>query len=83
MTQDGKDVYAGVFNFYSERGLPLDVLFNIAIEQNWVPCWTSFYKEAIAAGMSHGRVLAKLEEAITDSFGQEYCQVVIRRLEAK
>jgi hypothetical protein len=80
VTSDGKKVYAGVFKFYSEKGLPLDILFSISIEQGWIPCWTSFYREARVSGMSHDRVLAKLEEALNDSYGLEYCSIVISKL---
>jgi len=81
VTPDGKKIYSGVFKFFSAHGLPLDVLFNLALEQNWMPCWVSFYKEAIAAGMNHKRVLAKLEEAIADSYGVELSKTVIEKLE--
>lgn len=71
VTEDGMKVYAGVYNFYSECGLPLDVLLNLSIEQKWVPCWTSFYLEAEAAGMKHDRIIAKIEEAILDSYNAQ------------
>ncbi len=79
-TEDGKKVYAGVYTFFSCYGLPLDVIFGIAKEQGWVPCWISFYKEAKLAGMSHDRVISKLEEALCDTFGLDYSNIVIDKL---
>jgi hypothetical protein len=80
-TVDGKMVVGGVYKLYETEGLPLDIIFTICIQKGWVPCWISLYKECLAAGMSHSRILSKLEEAIQDSFGKEYAVVVISKLD--
>lgn len=80
-TTDDKAVVAGVFSFYETHGLPLDVILNLCIEKNWMPCWTTLYTDMLKAGMKHTRILSKLEESISDSFGKAFCDVVILRLE--
>lgn len=79
-TTNDKILVAGVWKFYETHGLPLDVILNLCIEKNWMPCWTTLYKDMLSAGMKHGRILSKLEESISDSFGKAFCDVVIFRL---
>lgn len=79
-TTDNKTVVAGVWAFYETHGLPLDVILSLCIQKNWMPCWTSLYKDMLSAGMKHGRILSKLEESISDSYGKAFCDVVISRL---
>jgi hypothetical protein len=80
-TTDGKVLVAGVFAFYETHGLPLDVILSLCIQKNWMPCWMTLYKDMLKAGMKHDRILSKLEEAISDSFGKAFCDVVIFRLD--
>lgn len=80
ITTDGKPIMAGIFSFYETHGLPLDVILITFIEKGWVPDWVEFYETAISAGMKHDRILSKLEEAISDSFGKEWNDVVISKL---
>ena|SRR5579885_1614453 len=80
ITPEGKRVMNGVYKYYETHGLPLDVLFTVFIRKDWIPDWISFYQEARAAGMEHSRILSKLEEAISDSFGKEWSDLVILKL---
>jgi hypothetical protein len=79
-TTDNKVLVAGVWKFYETYGLPLDVILSLCIEKNWMPCWMTLYRDMLSAGMQHQRILSKLEEAISDSFGKAFCDVVISRL---
>jgi hypothetical protein len=81
-TVDGKIVVSGVYKLYETEGLPLDIIFTLCIQKGWVPSWIDLYKECLAAGMSHNRILSKLEEAIQDSFGKEYAGEVISKLDS-
>ena len=81
VTTDGKAVVAGVYEFYETHGLPLDVLFDSLDQKNQIPCWISFYKSASLAGMKHERILSKLEEAISDVYGKEFTDAVIKKLD--
>lgn len=80
ITPEGAPVYAGAYKFYETYGLPLDALFIAFQDKGWVPDWTDFYLGALAAGMQHDRIISKLEEAISDSFGKEWSDAVILRL---
>lgn len=79
-TNDGKTVLAGVYRFFETEGLPLDTLFEVLQGKNAIPCWVSLYREAIAAGMKHDRILARLDPAISDVFGAKFRDRVISRL---
>lgn len=81
ITADDKPVIAGTYSFYETHGLPLDVIFQGFIEKGWMVDWIDFYKSGALAGMKHERILSKLEEAICDSFGKEFSNEVISRLE--
>ena len=80
-TQDGRDVVSGVFRFYESVGLPLDIILDTIRENNTIPDWTAFYKEAKAAGMKHDRIISKLEESIMDVYGVEFQKIVCQTLE--
>ena len=76
-TSDGKRIFSGLYKFYETIGLPLDVLLSCFQEKNTLPDWVDFYTSALAAGMEHDRIISKLEEAVSDSFGKEFADQVI------
>lgn len=80
-TAVGVPVLAGVYRFFETHGLPLDVVLSVVKERGALPCWVSFVREALAAGMRFERALAKLDEAIADAYGPAFRDVVIGRLE--
>lgn len=80
-TTDGKEVVDGIWKTFETHGLPLDIILTLCIRKNWVPDWITLYKQMKNSGMEHGRILSKLEEAVSDSFGKEFCDVVLSRLE--
>jgi hypothetical protein len=79
-TTDGRTVVRGVFQLYETEGLPLDVIFDSLIARNSIPDWIHFVQEAEDAGMKLDRILSKLDPAISDTYGPETRDVVIRRL---
>lgn len=81
ITPTGKPVLAGVFTFYETHGLPLDVIFMCFIEKDWIPDWIDLYQCCKNAGMKHDRILSKLSEAISDSYGKEWESIVISKLD--
>ena len=80
-TPEGKSVVDGIWKTYETHGLPLDNIFDVCIQKNWIPDWTKLYIQMLSSGINHDRILSKLEEAINDSFGKEFCDVVISRLD--
>jgi alanyl-tRNA synthetase len=80
-TTEDKFVVDGIWKTYETHGLPLDTIFDVCIRKEWVPDWIALYLQMVASGMAHDRILSKLEEAINDSFGKEFGDVVISRLD--
>jgi len=80
-TTDDKIVLSGAYHFFETHGVPLDVLFTLFMERNSVPDWVELYQSARLSGMKHDRILSKLEEAISDSFGKKWSDIVISRLD--
>ncbi len=78
-TQDGKPVFAGIFRVTETYGIPLDILLD-AVRTRAVPCWMSYYKEARSAGIKHDRIIARLEPALSDVYGDEYMDYVVKAL---
>ena len=83
VTTDGKPVMAGLFRLAETEGLPLDMIFNWCKDHNIIPSWIDTYQECLSAGMKHERILSKLDEAIVDSFGKDFRDVVISTLDKK
>lgn len=79
-TEANETVVGGLWRLYETHGLPLDVIFDVCMQRKWIPGWIDLYEDMKKSGMQHSRILSKLEEAINDSFGKEYCAVVIFRL---
>jgi alanyl-tRNA synthetase len=80
-TTDGKPVFSKVYKFYETHGLPLSVILQGFADKGWMVDWLDFYQAALSGGMKHDRILSKLEEAISDSYGKEFCQHVISTLD--
>jgi hypothetical protein len=80
-TTDSRRLVDGVWAMYETYGLPLDIIFDLCIQKEWMPDWMALYKQMCGSGMKHSRILSKLEESINDSFGKEFCDVVIFRLD--
>jgi alanyl-tRNA synthetase len=79
-TVDGKDVVAGVFDFFDTHGLPFDVIFELCKDNNMIPSWPIFYSDAIKAGWSRKTILNRLEPALVDVYGWDFANVVLSRL---
>ena len=80
ITKDGMVVIRGVFRIFETDGLPLDVIFDVLRERNYIPDWEGFVLEAEAAGMNRNRILLKLDAAIADTYGTEMRDIVIKRI---
>lgn len=80
-TTDGRKLVDGVWAMYETHGLPLDVIFDVLIQKESIPDWIALYKQMRESGMQHSRILSKLDEAISDSYGKEFRDVVISTLD--
>jgi len=81
ITSDNKKAVAGIWKTFETHGIPLDIIFTICMRKESVPDWILLYNEMKLSGMKHTRIISKLEEAISDSFGKEWSDVVISRLD--
>lgn len=81
-SSENKDitVFKGVFKFHETHGLPLETIFICFMEAGYLPDWIDLYQNALSAGMKHTRILSKLEDAISDSYGKSMSKVVIYTL---
>lgn len=80
-TPDGKVVVSGLFMMHDTMGLPLADIFSLSAEKNLQPSFPHFYDEAIEAGWRHKTIILRLREALADSHGSDYANVVCDRLE--
>lgn len=79
-TTDGKLVVKGIFKLFDTTGMPLFMVFESCEQNNWLPSWIDFYNEAVEAGWTHKTIVNRLSESLSDTYGKEYSDVVIDRL---
>lgn len=81
ITSDNKPVISGIYKTYETCGISFDVILSLCLSKGWMLDWILLYKECLDGGIEHTRILSKLEESISDTFGKELSDVVISRLE--
>lgn len=79
-TVDGRAVVRGVYRLHESSGTPVDVILEAVRCRGMVPDWQAFVIEAVEAGMSVKRAIAKLAPAVADVFGPVVHDVVVARL---
>jgi len=82
-TEDGKVVVKGIYRLYETSGIPLDFIFDYVFSSGLIVSWFDFHLEAQGNGMKHKRILSKLEEPVSNIWGEEYWAVVKKNLELK
>lgn len=81
ITPENITVVDNIFKLFDSLGLPLDVIFDMLKERNCIPSWIHFYDDAIAQGWSHETILNRLTINVSDVYGKDFCDEVIKRLE--
>lgn len=81
ITTDGKMVMSGVAKLYFEQGLPLSIIFDQLIKNNMIPSWPRLYNDLRDNGMTHKRIIHLLHEQVFESYGKDFRDLVISRLE--
>ena len=81
ITPENVIVVDNVFKLFDSLGLPLDAVFDLCKEKNMMPSWTHFYDDAIKQGWSHETIMNRLSINVSDVYGKEFCDEVIKRLE--
>ena len=74
-------VVGDIFKFFDTHGLPLADIFNICIKNSLQPCWLDFYNQAHTHGWSHKTIIIRLRDALCDSYGNDYANIVIEKLD--
>ncbi len=72
-TPEGKPV-VDFFQLVSCRGVSFEDVFTVFDTQGFVPCWASFWMQAMVAEWGREGTLLKLEAAIKDVYGESYFQ---------
>ena len=80
-TPEGTSVVSGVFALFDTYGLPLDTILDMLREKGMMPCWTTFYNEAVSNGWKHKSVMTRLVPLIGDVYGRDFSDEVGRRLD--
>lgn len=81
ITTDNKKVVKNIAKQYFQEGLPLSFVFDILQENNMIPDWQALYQEMKENGMTHKRIIHLLHEMVFESYGKEFRDVIIKRLE--
>jgi hypothetical protein len=81
ITQDGKKIVTGVYEFHETYGMPLSDLFLYLKNINLIPDWIDIYKWGRKNGMKHARIISKIKDPIEDSYGKSFADNVCRVLD--
>ena len=79
-TVEGQPVVKGLFRLFDSSGIPLSDIFNQCRLSGIQPDWQQFVKEATEAGWKMKTVKTRMSEALNDSHGKDYRDVVMGRL---
>jgi hypothetical protein len=80
-TVDGKKVVRGTFLIHSSiTGLPLEDCLKILKENNMVVDWLYFIEQSQKHNWKMERTLIKIETAVSEVYGKEYCNEVMKRI---
>jgi hypothetical protein len=81
-TEDGKTVVGNVFENYSSRlGLPLEYIVDMLTKNDMVVDWVRFYEDSIKSGWKYSTLRTRVDVALVDTFGPEYRDEVLKRLD--
>lgn len=76
----GRVVMGGVFRFYDEKGLPLEILLQAFEDRELVVDWKSFCDDALEAGWEWKTILSRIEEPIKDVYGKHTFDEILKRI---
>lgn len=79
-TEDKKLVIDGVFKMFDTLGTPLYIIFEVCEQENLMPSWIDFYKDAKEHGWKHKTIIDRLKENMVDVYTDEFINKVIKKL---
>lgn len=80
-TEEGDRVIAGLGMLYFQEGLPLSVIFDACKNHGVRPSFYHLYYELKENGMTHDRIVHLLNEHVFESYGKEFRNAVLLRIE--
>jgi hypothetical protein len=80
ITTDNKALIDGVWKAHDTYGIPLEILFEVCVKNNWMPDWMLLHQQMLFSGIQHSRVISILEHPLTDAFGFEFATTVLYKL---
>jgi hypothetical protein len=83
VTLDSKPIISGIYQTFETHGIPLEIILSILKDKDAIPNWIDLYKDCRLAGIKHDRVLSRLEEAINDSYGKEFSEHILPKLDKR
>ena len=81
MTVDGHRVLCGIFRFCETVGLPLVVVLDYLKKKGDVVDWVDYLETGFKRGMKPERLIGRVGGDIHDSYGPEYRDVVLQKIE--
>ncbi len=79
-TETGEMVVCGIFKLFDTTGLPLFIVFDLCHQQNWIPSWIHFYREAKDHGWKDKTIMDRLKEGMEDVYETDFVKVVMNKL---
>lgn len=67
-----------VFAAYNSRGIPLEIVFESLRQNDVIPCWVSFYRDARGCGWEDTKILTTVEQILRDINDPTVDEVVAR-----
>lgn len=80
-TIDNEPVVSGLGKLYFQEGIPLSVQFDICKSKGLQPSFKHLYDELTENGIKHHRIIHLLNEHLFESYGKDYRDEVIKRLQ--
>jgi alanyl-tRNA synthetase len=80
VTPEGVKVVANTFKMFDAHGLPLDIMLDLMKENNMIPDWIDFYKEATASGWKDKTIRNRVHTAVSTVYGDDFGKIVLSRL---
>jgi len=74
-------VIGGVFSLLETHGIPLDVLVEVIDRQGALIDWVDFYEASQQSNWKTRTALMKIESAVSEVLGEDYCNEVMLRLQ--
>ena len=80
-TEDGKPVVNGVYYLVGSHGVPLELVLMFFKQEGFVVNWVNYIDHALKDGANVCSIRSKIEAAVSDVYGKNYCAEVLKRMD--